>query len=491
MNVASMTSRRIGLPSLVRLLGNWRGDDARGATYRRLADGLRLLILDGRLPLDVRVPGERDMASALGVSRTTVSAAFELLRAQGYLLSRQGSSSRTAIPPGPGHRLGLPDDPTERAGIINFAVAALPASDAVHAAYAAALAALPAHLPSHGYERVGLAALRAVLAERYTKRGLPTSPDQILVTHGAQHGLALLLRLLTGPGDRVVIDHPTYPNAIDAIRHAACRPIPVGLPAHGWDVDAIEAAFRQTGPRFAYFIPDFHNPTGRYMDQATRAAVADAAARTKTILVFDETLADLWLDAPPEANGAGSTDDQAIRLGSTGKSFWGGLRIGWIRADVATIAALAAARASLDLGTPILEQLAAAALLADDHASLEVRRAALRARRRHLLALVADRLPDWKTVSPPGGLSLWAELPAPLSSALAAMAEHHGVRVAAGPRFGVDCAFERFIRLPFTLPEPELSEAVERLALGYAQLRPPASTARDVGTSGAGIDAVV
>lgn len=484
-------TRRIGLNSLVRLLGNWRVDDGRCATYRRLADGIRLLILDGRLPLDLRLPGERELATALGVSRTTVGAAFELLREQGYLKSRQGSGSRTAIPSGPGQLMGLLIDPGERAGIIDFAAAAMPASDAVHGAYASALAALPAHLPGHGYEPVGLSALRAVLAERYTRRGLPTAPDQILVTHGAQHGFALLLRLLTGPGDRVIIDHPTYPHAIDAIRRAACRAVPVGLPAHGWDVDAMMAAFRQTSPRLAYLIPDFHNPTGRYMDHATRAAIADAAARTDTILVFDETLADLWLDAPPEPIGCSVGDDRAIRLGSTGKSFWGGLRIGWIRAETATIGALAAARASLDLGTPILEQLAAVALLGNDHAALEARRAALRARRQHLLALVANHLPDWHTASPPGGLSLWAELPSPLSSALAATSEHYGVRVTAGPRFGVDGAFERFIRLPFTLPEPELTTAVERLAFAYARLRPPAAALRDAGMSGIGAEAIV
>lgn len=470
-------TRRIGPASLTRLLGAWRGQRA-GPAYAQLADALRLLILDGRLPLDVVLPGERELAVALEVSRTTVSAALGRLRDDGFLERRQGAGARTRLPAGPGQRpaasliVG-----TEAEGLIDLASAAPPAAETVHGAYAAALSALPAHLPQHGYAPLGLTALREVIAERYARRGLPTSPDQIMVTNGAQHALALMLRLLAGPGDRVVIDHPTYPHAIDAIQRASLRPAPVGLPDEGWDVEGIAAAFRQSGPRLAYFIADFHNPTGRWMDPETRAVIAAAAARSRTTVIFDETLIDLWLEGPVAPYAFAEPGEGLVRLGSMGKSFWGGLRLGWIRADAQTIQALATRRASLDLGTPLLEQLAAAHLLADDAASLAARRDLLRARRDHLAALVRRRLPDWRVGSPPGGLSLWAELPGPVSNALAATSERFGVRLAAGPRFGVDGAFERFLRLPFTLPPEDLDAAVDRLAQAYGRLRPgqPAS----------------
>lgn len=466
-----MTARSVGPASLVRLLGSWRGQ---GATYRSLADGLRLLVLDGRLPLDARLPGERDLAASLGISRTTVAAALAVLREQGYVTSRHGSGSRTRLPAAPGERssealTGLDTDPAT----LDLAAAAMPASEAVHAAYAAALAALPAHLPGHGYEPVGLPVLREAVAERYTRRGLPTAPEQVLVTHGAQHAFALLLRLLAAPGDRVLVEHPTYPHAIDAVLRASCRIVPVGLPATGWDVDGMAAAMRQTGPRLAYFVPDFHNPTGRCMDAATRAAVAAAGRQTRTVLVVDETMVDLWLDGPPPpplaVHDRGGT---VVTLGSTGKSFWGGLRVGWVRADAATIAALAAVRASLDLGTPVLEQLAVASLLAGEEAILERRRAVLRDRRDLLVRLVREQLPDWRVEPPPGGVALWAELPVAASTALAAASERYGVRLAAGPRFGVDGAFERFVRLPYTRPDDELTEAVARLARAWADVRP-------------------
>ncbi|RAK56673.1 PLP-dependent aminotransferase family protein [Phenylobacterium deserti] len=461
-------TRSIGTASLLRHLGAWRGEGARGAAYAQLADAIRLLILDGRLALDVRLPGERELAAALGVSRTTVTAAFTRLRDQGFLVSRQGSGARTGLPSGPGLRPGASLPLGSGEGLIDLSSAALPAAEGVHAAYAQALAALPAHLPGHGYEATGLPVLREVIAERYGRSGLPTRPDQIVVTSGAQHGLTLLLRMFTGPGDRVVVDQPTYPHAIDAIQRVSCRPAPVPLPDRGWDLDGLAAAFRQNGPRLAYLIADFHNPTGRCMEPAARAEVAAAAARTRTALVFDETMSDLWLDAPPPAPDP-VLERGVIRLGSMGKSFWGGLRIGWIRADAEVAAALVASRPSLDLGTPVLEQLAAAVLLAED-VGLDARRALLRERREHLLARMAERLPEWRITPPSGGLVAWAELPGPVSTALAAAAERHGVRITPGPRFGVDGTLERFVRLPYSQPPEVLDAAVEGLARAWAAL---------------------
>ena len=472
-----MSPRRISPASVTRLLGPWRGERV-GPAYSQLADCLRLLILDGRLPLDLVLPGERELAGALEVSRTTVTAALARLRDDGFLERRQGAGARTRLPAGPGQRGGgvIASPPVD--GMLDLASAAPPASDASHGAYAAALPALPAHLPQTGYGVLGLPALREAIAQRYTRRGLPTSAEQIMVTNGAQHGFALMIRLLAGPGDRVVIDHPTYPHAIDAIQRASCRAVPVGLPDTGWDVDGVAAAMRQSGPRLAYFIADFHNPTGRWMSLETRAAIAAAAERTRTTLILDETLVDLWLDAPIQPYGFDEPGEGVVRLGSTGKSFWGGLRLGWIRADVQTIQALGPRRASIDLGTPLLEQLAAVHLIENEEPALIERRRMLRMRREHLIGRMGEALPDWRISSPPGGLSLWAELPMAVSSQLAATSERFGLRLAAGPRFGVDGAFERFLRVPYTLAPEQLDQAVERLERAYSRLRPASAPTR-------------
>jgi DNA-binding transcriptional MocR family regulator len=460
--------------SLARQLGSWRGSAGGGAAYRQLARALRLLILDGRIGLGVRIGGERDLARTLGVSRTTISAAFDLLRDQGYLLSRQGSGSVTRLPGvGQGGVPGATDD-VEEAGpdVVDWTKAVLPAPQTVWYAYEQALGQMPAFLSGFGYEVFGIPRLRAAIAADYTARGCPTTPDQIFVTSGAQQGLSLLLHLLAGPGDRIVVDHPTYHNAIAAILKHSCVAVPVGLPETGWDIDAMHAAFRQTGPRFAYIIADFHNPTGRVMDPDTRAALVRTARATHTPLVIDETMAAVALDtpAPPPVAVHDLHGDTVIGIGSVSKRFWGGLRIGWIRADTQTIVALGRLRETLDAATPIMEQLAVAALLdgsiEGDGAGID-----LRARRDHLIARLAYALPHWRAPAPPGGFMLWAEMPRPEASALAAMAQSLSLRITPGPRFGVNGAFERFVRLPFTLPEAELDRAVDRLVLAEAHLR--------------------
>ncbi|HEX6919996.1 MAG TPA: PLP-dependent aminotransferase family protein [Actinomycetes bacterium] len=474
--------RSVAARPLARLLGSWRRP---GPAYAALADALRLLVLDGRLPLAVRLPGERELAAALGLSRTTVTAAYGRLRDQGYAVSRQGSGTRTRLPaaaegrPGaaePAMVLGEDAGP----GVIDLAYAAPRAPEgALYAAVAAAVEELPRYLPGHGYEPRGLPVLRAAIAERYTARGLPTRPGQVLVTNGAQHALALLLLLLTGPGDRVLVEHPTYPNALEAVRRAGGRPVPVGLPDEGWDVEALEAAARQTGPRLAYLIADFQNPTGRLMDAATREQVAGLARRAGVPVVVDETLAELSLDdatgpAPVPAFGparGGRDDGRVLAVGSASKVFWGGLRIGWLRAPEELVDRLVAARPGLDLGTPVLEQIVLARLLADVVPVTATRRTRLRAQRDTLAGALAEALPTWRFDPPPGGLALWVHLDAPVSSALAAVAGRHGLRLAAGPRFGVDGAFERFLRVPYTGPAEDLRDAATRLASAYAEVR--------------------
>ncbi|NIY48430.1 PLP-dependent aminotransferase family protein [Cedecea colo] len=463
-----MTRRRTGASSLIKLLGHWQQTLSRTPVYRQLADGLRLLILDGRLPLESRLPGERELAAALGVSRTTVAAALGQLREEGYLLSRHGSGSTTILPEG-----GFSTSPVPGvAPVLDLSTAALSAGPEIHQAYTSALMALPEHLSSTGYDQRGIPELREAIARRYAARGLPTTAEQIMVVNGAVSGFSLVLRLLTGPGDRVVIDHPTYPMALAAIKGASCRPVSVSLPEQGWDTDGLAATIAQTSPRLAYLLPDFHNPTGRCMDAATRAIVAEIAARNRTAIVVDETMADLWFDAPPPPPlAAFDKADNVITLGSAGKSFWGGLRLGWIRASSRTIASLIQVRNSLDLGSPLLEQLATISLFNTADNFLPQRRKMLREQRDACSATLRELFPDWQiTTVPEGGLSLWIELPKPLATLFAASAESIGIRIGAGPRFGTEGAFERYLRLPFTLEPTQMRIALERLQPVWQQV---------------------
>ncbi|WP_306338779.1 PLP-dependent aminotransferase family protein, partial [Streptomyces sp. KL118A] len=229
--------------------------------YRHLAHAISGLILDGRIALHVRLPAERDLAVALATSRTTVTAVYDLLRESGFAHSRQGAGTWTALPEGhapSGVRRLLAAEDTA----IDLARAAsgLPGQELTDTvARIAPRLAEHAHTP--GYHPYGLPELRAAIAERFTRRGLATVPEQILVTSGAQHALTLVLGLLCGPGDRVLTENPSYPNALEAMRRARLRTLSVPVTEAGWDVDIVESAFREAVPRLAYLIPDFHNPT--------------------------------------------------------------------------------------------------------------------------------------------------------------------------------------------------------------------------------------
>ncbi|MRS15659.1 aminotransferase class I/II-fold pyridoxal phosphate-dependent enzyme [Enterobacteriaceae bacterium RIT691] len=451
-----MSLRRSGSQSLASLLGHWQESASRTPLWLQLTQALRLLILDGRLPLNSRLPGERELATVLSVSRTTVASALGQLRDEGYIVSRQGSGSQVVLPT---HHQQVP---TRMAAgqALDLSTAALSAGPEIHQAYTHALTLMPQHLASTGYDQQGMLVLRERIAQRYCERGLATDADEIMVVNGAVSGLALILRLLTGPGDRVVVDNPTYPLAIAAIQGASCRPVGVSLPQQGWDVDGLRATFAQTAPRLAYLMPDFHNPTGRCMDSETRQKIADLSAQTRTTLVVDETMVDLWYNAPPPPPLA-TFNRQApiISLGSTGKSFWGGLRLGWIRASTRTLASLVQSRDTLDLGSPLLEQLATCWLLENAETLLPARRAMLANRRDMCSQLMAEYFPQWRYTSPEGGLSFWVELPDRLATLFAARAEGVGIHLGTGTRFGMAAAFDRWLRLPFTLDDEVLRSA--------------------------------
>ncbi len=465
-----MSSRRFGSQSLQRLLGHWQQPTSRTPLWRQLADALRLLILDGRLALDTRLPGERELASTLEVSRTTIASALAHLRDEGYLESRHGSGSRVILP----DSRTVPTRGTAGAAL-DLSTAALSAGPEIHQAYTHALNMIPHYLARTGYGQLGLAPLREAIAARYTARGLQTHADEVMVVNGAVSGLALVLRMLTGPGDRVVVDHPTYPLAIAAIQGASCRPVGVSLPQTGWDTDGFAATLAQTAPRLAYLMPDFHNPTGRCMDTAPRETIAAIATRTRTPLVVDETMVDLWYDAPPPPPlAAFDPTGSVITLGSAGKSFWGGLRLGWIRASTRTIAALAQTRDTLDLGSPLLEQLATLWLMQHAETFLPARRQMLASRRDNCAALMREHFPEWRFEVPQGGLSYWIALPGMLSTQFAARAETIGIHLGAGTRFGLSGAFDRYLRMPFSLEFDELERALLRikplwLALNHSQ----------------------
>ena len=370
------------------VLGAWQRP---GPAYVALADALRAAILSGSVPLSTRLPSERELADATGVSRTTTTATYGLLRDEGYLVSRRGSGTVTTLPSGPGARVSMAEAVADEPGVVDLAMAAPSAPSSLHGAYLAALDALPRHLSGTGYSPLGLPVLREAVARWYTERGTPTAPDQVLVTTGAQQAIHLLVTAHAGPGDRVVVEHPTYPHAIDVVRAVGARPVPVPSGGSGLDIDLLESTLRQVSPRLVYLIPSHRNPTGTSLDDEELAQVRALARRYRTAIVGDEVLTELTLDGPAPGSypGDGTASASVVSIGSASKSYWGGLRVGWVRAHPDLVARLATTRAHTDIGTAVLEQLVVAELLARSTDVLARRRTELRARRDLLVGLLA------------------------------------------------------------------------------------------------------
>ena len=310
------------------------GDFDRSPAYAGLAASLRLLIGDGRILLGTRLPSERELTEALGVSRTTVTRAYADLRDSGYAEARRGSGTFTTVPGGRRRALDnalLPYSGDENAIDLNCAAACAPPG--VAAGFAAAAEELPAHLGGHGYFPAGLPLLQAAIAATYDARGLPTRPEQIMVTPGALTATAIVAQALTGPGDRVVVETPAYPNATQAIRLSGARIVASPVDLDGWDLAGVGATLRQTRPRLAYLIPDFHNPTGHLMTDAQREEYAEHLHATRTVAVVDEAHQQLALEGQEMPRPFATYAPGTISIGSASKAFWGGLRLGWIRAS--------------------------------------------------------------------------------------------------------------------------------------------------------------
>ncbi|HEY1516966.1 MAG TPA: PLP-dependent aminotransferase family protein [Solirubrobacteraceae bacterium] len=443
---------------LIELLGPWKRE---GASRERLAAALRSLILDGRVAVATRLPAERTLATSLGISRATVTGAYNRLREQGYVESRQGSGSWVTLP---GGHQSAPDAIVGGPGL-DMRIAALPAPAALEEVFQSAVRELPRWLDHHGYDPLGLPPLRRAIAAWFDRRGLPTRPEQILVTNGAMHGLDLSIRAALPRGRRVLVEVPSYPVALDALRAAGALLTPVPMTREGWDLDALRTVARSHRPGFAYLMPDFHNPTGVLVDEAARRRAMRLLRSAGTVVVIDETFVELNLDGvemPPPTASFG--DERTVTVGSLSKAVWGGLRVGWARADPVLIHRLMAARATSDMSGPLFEQIVATHVLERFDEILVERRAVIRRGRDALAGALDQRLPEWRYALPAGGMFLWAELPEPISTSLSLAAAEQDLQLTPGPRYAAAGVLERHLRLPFTLAPAQLERAVEILA---------------------------
>lgn len=477
---------------LVHSLGNWSSGPE--PMYLQLADTLRGVLERGDLAPGLRLPAERPLAKALAVSRTTVVRAYEMLRAEGWLESRQGSGTRV-------RRSGAPRATTDResaavrsfqrntvfrglieaaGSTIEFLGAHLPAAAPfVGEALAHAHEDIAPLLRHPGYMALGLPALQEAIATHLTHSGLSSSTEQILVTHGAQQAIGLITALYVQSGDTVALEEPTYLGAIDVFASSGARLISVPVGRDGVRLELFREALIAEAPSLIYLMPTFQNPTGVVVPEKNRREIVRLAEERQIPIIEDNTLADLDHGRqPPPPLGSFARTAPILTIGSLSKLLWGGLRVGWIRAPEPIISRLVRLKVMADLGTSLVSQAIAARLLPRAGAIREARRREMRERLEVMAKQLGRFLPEWSWHRPEGGLSLWVRLPRANASEFAQVALRHGVSVVPGPICSARNGCTQFLRLSFALELDEIREGVGRLARAWKAYTPVAAGQR-------------
>ena len=476
--------RHIGMQLSLEMSGvleGWRLGE--GSLQRRLAAALATAVERHDLLPGTRLPPERVLATQLGVARTTVSAAYQLLERRGLVDRRQGRGTHVTGRDGTPMALRAADLTTSlqrnvifrrltegSPDAIDLLGSSAPPGTAIRQAVAAATEAIDLDelMRDHGYYPLGYPPLRRAVAAHLSARGLPSTAEQVLITGGAQQAVSLLAAYYLSPGSVIVLEDPTFPGAVDAFRAAGGRILSVPVHASGADTELIAATISENAVRAVYLMPTFHIPSGTVMPEAARRELARLGRASGVPIIEDTTLTELALGCePPPPIAAYGRDTHVVSIGSLSKLFWAGLRVGWIRASRSTIAQLGQLKAVADLGSSVVSQAIAVSMLADAERITDLRRKELTKKLALLEDLMHGMLPDWRWRRPKGGLSIWARLPAGNSTELAQIAGRHGVLIAPGPLMSPSGRFEEFVRLPFDHEPAVLREGVGRLASAW------------------------
>jgi GntR family transcriptional regulator/MocR family aminotransferase len=479
--------------------------------YHQIRDGLRAEIESGRLSPGHRLPSSRGLAADLGVSRITVASAYLELEAEGLIESRLGSGTYVAPPwsstgPKPSRRsaerlpswqLGL-DAPVsaERARMLREATRTQREDGAIPFAWARgdvtlfpavelrrAIADAIDHdgAASLQYEVVeGHPALRSWIAENLRGTGMTVDLDDVVITAGAQQAIDLVTRALLRPRDRVVVEGPTFPGALEAFEAAQASLVEVPLDGEGLRADLLAQAVERERPRLIYTIPTFHNPTGTVMSAQRRREVLQIAERAGVPILEDDYVREVRFGSPiPPPLAALDSVGNVIHIGSFSKSLLPALRLGYAVARGPLRDRLVHLKRVADTGSTALLQRALARCLHSGAMHIYWKRSSRIYRRRQATMVQALRrqfLVGSRWTAAQGGVVMWVGLPGGISVAeLFERALAGGVSFAAGEAFFTRPADQPFMRLNFAaLPEEQIERGIAILGrLAREQIAAP------------------
>ncbi|MEJ7704602.1 MAG: PLP-dependent aminotransferase family protein [Geodermatophilaceae bacterium] len=394
----------------------------------QLANGVRGLVSARAIEPGARVPSIRALGADLGVARAVVEQAYDQLIAEGWLIARRGAGTyvaevgRLQVATVPAGRDAAPADETT-AGRVRMDTGT-PWTDPRHdAGWRRAWREVSAARIPRGYpDAAGIPELRAELAGYVSRtRGLSCRPDEVLVTSGITHGLALLLDVLD-PG-AVAIEDPGYRAAVATVEQSGRPVLDVAVDSEGLDVAALRSS--PAAVRAVYVTPAHQHPLGITMSAGRRIALLSEATRRGALVVEDDYDSEFRYDVAPLPALAALDRDRVIHLGSASKSVHPGLRLGWLVGPAAVVAAVAARRGARHDHPPWPVQLAFLSMLRAGHVDRLVRSA------RRVYAdrsrLVVQALSSYGDIgSPPAGMYLTLPLPGPVADSVRAQCWQRG-----------------------------------------------------------------
>jgi 2-aminoadipate transaminase len=444
--------------------------------YRQLFENIRDAILQGSLGRGDKIPPTRELAGRLGLNRTTVSAAYELLESEGLIRGHVGRGSFVEGPPGP---------ISTEAPVLDWE-SLLPAGEAWPPRTGAARISFASSRPSEllfpleefraTCQKViasdeaaqilqlgpasGYAPLRRYLLEQARQNGAAGPEDDILITSGCQQAFDLVQRVLASRGEMVLLEDPVYPGVRNVFQRGGARVIGVPVGEHGIEVEALARILEKERPRLMVITPNFQNPTGTTLPLTSRKTILEMARRSGVIVIEDDLYGELRyhgeeIPSFKQIDSSGST----LQLKSFSKIAFPGLRVGWAVGPRHLIARLTEAKEACDLHSDQLSQAVLLEFAASGRLATHLREM-LRIgaeRLKACLAACALELPKgshW--TRPEGGMNVWVRLPEQLDSAeMASRAEREGIGFLPGRYFAVSRPQAHSLRLSFAGLEPQ------------------------------------
>ncbi|NDV18999.1 aminotransferase class I/II-fold pyridoxal phosphate-dependent enzyme [Pseudodesulfovibrio sp. JC047] len=313
----------------------------------------------------------------------------------------------------------------------------------------------------------GDAGLRAIISQRYAKRGLTVDPDSILVTTGSQQVLDICAKVFLDKGDKVVIESPGYLGAIQAFSLFEPEFVTVSLEDDGPNLEELEAAFK-AGAKCFYAVPNFQNPSGISYSLEKRQAVAALTDKYGVLFVEDDPYGELRFMGEDLPTVYSFCKKPGILCGSFSKIAAPGFRIGWVVTEKTIYDKLVIAKQASDLHTSTVAQSILRRYLEtnDIESHVELIKERYGRQREYMVEMIQKYFPsDVKITKPEGGMFLWATMPEGFSSMdLFDMAIEHKVAFVPGRPFYVDGSGENTFRLNFSnSDETRIKEGIKRL----------------------------